>query len=225
MSYLAVFDWNGTLYNDTPATLAATNACLNYLGKDSIDLPTLQETFSFPLVHFYERMGVSVDVYLRDAAKLADLFLDVYERECPAYGLADGAMDTVLWLKSHGVHCMVLSNHLQDCVIRDARRLGIDGCFDHISGTHTYATITTGMNKFERLSDYMAQGGYTPDKTFIIGDSHEEPEIARRLGILGISITGGLMSPARLEKHKTDYVVRELRELRGLLAARWVLFK
>jgi phosphoglycolate phosphatase len=225
MSYLAVFDWNGTLYNDTLATLAATNACLECLGKAPIDLPTLQETFSFPLVHFYERMGVSVDVYLRDAAKLADLFLGVYERECPAYGLADGAMDTVLWLKSHGVHCMVLSNHLQDCVIRDARRLGIDGCLDHISGTHTYATITTGMNKFERLSDYMTAGGFTSDKTFIIGDSHEEPEIARRLGILGISITGGLMSPARLEKHKADYVISYLPEVRTLIRDVWGLPK
>lgn len=221
MNYLAVFDWNGTLYNDTPATLTATNVCLAHFGKAPIDLPTLQDTFTFPLIHFYERMGVPVDLYLSQAKYLADVFLDTYQRECQAYDLAEGALDLIVWLKSRGVHCMVLSNHLHDYVLQDMNRLGIKDAVDHVSGTHTYATITTGMNKYERLESYMKAGGFTPEGTFIIGDSHEEPEIARRMGILGISITGGLMSLTRLNKHKADYIVDTLTAVPAILDHHW----
>jgi phosphoglycolate phosphatase len=69
----------------------------------------------------------------------------------------------------------------------------------------------------------MQEHGFSPDKAFIIGDSHEEPEVAKRLGLLGISISGGLLSAARLEKYKKDYVIQRLEEVRPILENHWKL--
>lgn len=221
MTYLAVFDWNGTLFDDTSATLQATNTVLKKFNLGPIDLLTMQENFSFPLIHFYERMGVAPDVYLERAEEEGKAYVEAYESCYDACAIADGAFDLLEWLNKRGVHSMVLSNHLEEHLLHDVEKLGVTPYMKHISGNPERATITQGLSKQIRLEAHMEKYGYTADKTFIIGDSHEEPELAKRLGILGISIAGGLLSPARLEKYKADYIVQKLHEVRPILEKRW----
>lgn len=223
MTYLAAFDWNGTLFDDTPATLAATNACLKSFGRPEIDLHTMQETFSFPLIHFYERMGVNADDYLARAEEESHVFLSTYEKAATSCRAMDGAFALLDWLTDRGVHCMILSNHIQHCLDADVARLGFTHYMKTVSGNLTKATITQGLSKQLRLESYMEEHGFKPEKTFIIGDSHEEPELAKRLGILGISIAGGLLSAARLEKYKADHIVQTLHEVRPILENHWNL--
>ncbi len=223
MTHLAVFDWNGTLFDDTGATLIATNACLRSFHRPEIDMLTMQETFSFPLIHFYERMGVSVDEFLARAEEEALVFLEAYDKSSHECGLAEGTFDLLEWLRACGVHCMILSNHIQTLLNDDTDRLGVAPYMAHISGNESKATITQGLSKQLRLETYMKDHGFDPAKTFIIGDSHEEPELAKRLGILGISISGGLLSPARLEKYKADHIIHTLSEVRPILERRWGL--
>lgn len=223
MTYLAVFDWNGTLFDDTQATLRATNACLRSFGRPEIDLCMMQETFSFPLIHFYERMGVSADDFLARAEEEGSIFLDNYEKHATDCSVMAGAFELLGWLADKNIHCMVLSNHLQNCLDEDVARLGITPYMKTISGNEAKATITQGLSKQIRLEAYMEEHGFEPSKTFIIGDSHEEPELARRLGVLGISIAGGLLSPARLEKYKADHIIQTLFEVRPILEKHWKL--
>lgn len=223
MTHLAVFDWNGTLFDDTSATLHATNTVLETFNKGPIDLLTMQENFSFPLIHFYERMGVAPDVYLERAEAEGMAYIEAYEKQYHTCSIADGAFELLEWLEERDVHSMVLSNHLQDNLHADVARLGITPYMKHISGNPERATITQGLSKQIRLEAYMKEHGFTPEKTFIIGDSHEEPELAKRLGLLGISISGGLLSPTRLEKYKADYIVHKLHEVRPILEKHWKL--
>ncbi len=223
MTYLAVFDWNGTLFDDTQATLQATNAVLAKFDIAPIDLNTLQENFSFPLIHFYERMGVSPDTYLQRTEEEGAAYLHAYEGCYDTCRIADGTFDLLQWLEEAGFHSMVLSNHLQSHLDADVTRLGIAPYMRHISGNAERATITQGLSKQIRLEAYLETHGYDPAKTFIIGDSHEEPELAKRLGILGISVAGGLLSAQRLEKYKADYIVQSLTEVRPLIEKHWKL--
>lgn len=223
MTHLAVFDWNGTLFDDTPATLIATNACMRSFGRPEIDMHTMQETFSFPLIHFYERMGVNPDDYLARAEEEGNVYLEAYEPAAAACCAMDGAFALLDWLRDRDVHCMILSNHLQACLNDDVARLGFAPYMKAISGNETKATITQGLSKQIRLEAYMEAHGFSAEKTFIIGDSHEEPELAKRLGLLGISISGGLLSAARLEKYKADHVINHLDEVRPILENRWKL--
>ncbi len=223
MTYLAVFDWNGTLFDDMAATHIGTNASLAFFGKGPITLEEEQEKFTFPLIHFYEKMGISVDEYLEHAGEVGDLFLKTYEQENVKCGLAKGATETLDWLSSHGIACKILSNHREEFLQADVARFEIEHYFESISGNQNPSTLVTGLSKLKRLQSYMDENGYTPEKTFIIGDSHEEPDLARKLGILGISISGGLLSPARLEHYKKDYVIDSLTELPTILAREWNL--
>lgn len=223
MSYLAVFDWNGTLFDDSLATLAATNACLASFNIPPVDLPSLQENFSFPLIHFYERMGVPVDEFLRRAEEESFIFLNCYEKESTECSLMAGAVELVDWLNEKNIHCMILSNYIQDRLATDVQRLGLYDKMRHVSGNAEQATIAHGLSKQMRLEKHMETHGYVPEKTFIIGDSHEEPDIARRLGLLGFSIAGGMLSTRRLEQYKADYIIQTLDEVRPLLENHWNL--
>lgn len=220
---LAVFDWNGTLFDDMEATHIATNACLNFFDIPEITLEEEQELFTFPLIHFYEKVGVDIDTYLKHSEEVGELFHNVYNTHKENCHLANGAIPLLDWLTNHGVNCKILSNHNQKTLNNDVSRFDIEGYFQTISGNANPATIITGMNKFERLKQFMAENNYSPEKTFIIGDSHEEPELARKMGIMCISITGGLLSPARIEKHKKDYVVDSLCEVPDILSKEWGL--
>lgn len=223
MTYLAVFDWNGTLFDDTPATLEATNIVLAKFGITPLDLHTLQEKFSFPLIHFYERVGVPPDEYLKHAEEEGASYIEAYEACNGNCTIAKGAIELLEWLAENDVHSMILSNHLQSHLDADVARLGIAPYMQHVSGNLERATMTQGLSKQIRLEAYMERHGFTSDKTFIIGDSHEEPELAKRLGILGISISGGLLSAARLEKYKADHIIHKLHEVRPILEKRWNL--
>lgn len=223
MTYLAAFDWNGTLFDDTPATLQATNIVLQKFGVGPIDLHTLQETFTFPLIHFYERVGISPDEYLKHAEEEGASYVEAYESCNGECAIMDGAFELLEWLNAKGVHTMILSNHMQGNLDADVARLGIAPHMKHVSGNLERATMTQGLSKQIRLEAYMQEHGFTPEKTFIIGDSHEEPELAKRLGILGISIAGGLLSAERLEKYKADHIVHSLNEVRPILENHWKL--
>jgi phosphoglycolate phosphatase len=223
MTYLAVFDWNGTLFDDMAATHEATNASLAFFGKGPITLEEEQETFTFPLIHFYEKMGINADDYLRHTDELSRLFVEVYERENVNCGLREGSIELLDWLAANNVTCKILSNHRQDHLDHDVGRFGIAHYFHEISGNADPATIVQGLSKQFRLEDYMARHGFTADKTFIIGDSHEELELARHLKLTGISISGGLMTPTRLARFGADYCIDHMAEVRPILEDLWRL--
>ena len=223
MKKLAVFDWNGTLFDDMAATHEGTNASLAFFDKGPITIEQEQETFTFPLIHFYEKMGVSVDHYLEHAEHVGRLFHETYNKHKTNCTLAKDAVEILDWLRSKNVTCMILSNHYQKILDDDVKHFSIEKYFHTISGNEDPATIISGMNKYERLRDYMHGHDFSAQDTFIIGDSHEEPDIARKLNILGISISGGLMAPARLAKYKKDYVIDCLSELPDILVDEWNL--
>ncbi len=222
-NHLAVFDWNSTLYDDAEASYHATNDCLAFFNIPPISFEKQQEIFSFPLIHFYQRAGVAADDYLKNTQQVSDIFHSTYNKLKKNCALMKGAIDCLDWLHTHNVTCIILSNMGQETLELDTQRLGVADYFETISGNADPATIINGTNKYERLHDYMDKNNYAADKTFIIGDSHEEPEVAKKLNILGISISGGLLSPARLEKYKKDYIIDNLAELPTILNKEWEL--
>lgn len=214
---LAIFDWNGTLFDDAAANLSASNASLHVFNAPSISMEQYRDTFDFPVIHFYERNGVSMDDYLRMPDEANHAFIDHYERRAKKCSLRDGAEDLLVRLKAEGYHCMVLSNHEQLLLRAQVRRQKIHQYFEYISGNRDTGTIVTAMNKEQRLRDYLIDNNYDPEQAFIIGDSFEEPHIARDIGLKSINITGGAISRERLIKANADAIIDHFDELKEIL--------
>ena len=213
MTGLAVFDWNSTLIDDIDACVEAKNAALAFLGHPPITRRRLQEIFTFPILHAYVQAGVDPDHYLAHAEEVGDIYVSTYKQAAESCTLRRHTIDVLEWLQARDIPAIILSNHLQSHLTPHVESMGIAHYFETISGTKDYATILHKMNKQERLENYLNENAYQPEKSFIIGDSHEEPELARHLGLTGISITGGLLTPGRIAACAPDHVIDDMHEL------------
>lgn len=219
MKPLAVFDWNGTLFDDLEANLAGANAVVEMFGLPALTAEQYQDHFTFPILHFYVSLGIGTVEYLARHEEAAQRFLSVYEETALRCSLRDGAEDVLAWLNEHDVHCLLLSNHLRENVEQSLARFHIRHYFSNISCNEQYdAAFIQKMNKQERLAVYLEEHGFDPENAFIVGDSLEEPEIARHLGLTAISITGGCLSEERLKTGGQDCLVHSMHALKSHLA-------
>ena len=221
---LAIFDWNGTLLADTHQAWVASNKCLEFYGVGPITFEKQLETFDFPIIHYYKRNNVSIDKVLETKEEANEIFQKAYDALAEKARTRRGARDLLEWLKSQNITCIILSNYLLEKIEHHLRRLKIDHYFAHVSANTCDGTsILNSTSKLERLSDFMVKRGYHPSNAFIIGDSREEPDIGRHMGITSIGITGGCINERRLRAAKPDHVITSLKETKSILQAKWAL--
>ena len=120
-------------------------------------------------------------------------------------------------IKRNGSACIILSNYITEKIDTHLKRLKIDHYFDHISAHDCDGTtILQSTTKVLRLREFMRDQGYNANDTVIIGDTMEEPEIARELGITSIGITDGYISRPRLKQAAPDHIVHRLDTIKTL---------
>lgn len=215
---LIVFDWNGTLLSDTIPSWKASNICLEFFGKSPISINHFRETFDFPVLHFYTKNGISVDEMIKRQDESNIVFQDAYESLSAKCRLRKGARRLLQHCHDQEYSCIILSNHVTEKIKTHLKRLKIDHHFKHVDAHNCDGTtILHKTTKTERLSAYMEKNGYEPEDTTIIGDSREEPAIARQLGLTSIGITNGIISTKRLKKSKPHYIVSNLNEIMDLI--------
>lgn len=218
MKKLIVFDWNGTLLADTIPSWLASNVCLEFFGREAITLERFRETFHFPVIHFYTLNGVSVDELLARKDEGNAVFQSSYERLAAKARTRSGARELLAFLKEQEFDCIILSNYQTDKIKAHLKRLKIDPYFSYVSAHDCDGTtILQSTTKKERLSEFMVKRGYKPADTMIIGDSMEEPEIARALGLKSVGIFDGCISRERLRAAKPDHLVKHLRDVQVLV--------
>ncbi|MCK5374713.1 MAG: HAD family hydrolase [Alphaproteobacteria bacterium] len=219
---LAVFDWNGTLLADTVICWKATQSSFAFYGLPPISLKKQRETFDFPIIRFYQRNGCDVDQILATKEQSWDIFQKDYEHLSAKARTRRGAKTLLDWLTKKDVTCIILSNYIDDKITPHLDRLNIRHYFSHVSAnTRNGPSILDTMNKYERLSEFINTYNYHPDNTVIFGDSNEEPDIGRRLGVTSIGITNGCISEPRLRAAKPDHMISALPQAINVLKDQW----
>jgi len=218
MSKLIVFDWNGTLLADTIPGWKASNLCLEFFGHTPISLAHFRETFDFPVLHFYTKNGISVDEMLKHQDESNEVFQSSYEQFSANCRLRIGARALLDHCKANDYTCIILSNHVTEKIKTHTDRLNITHYFDYISAHNCDGTtILHKTTKIDRLKTYMNENNYVPEHTTIIGDSCEEPAIARHLNLTSIGITQGVISQTRLKKAAPNHIITNLNEVIDLI--------
>jgi len=215
---LAVFDWNGTILADTKQAWIASNKCLEFYGQEPISFKRQRETFDFPIIHYYKHNGCCIDKVLETKEEANEIFQSSYDALAANARTRRGARDLLEWLAQNNVNCIILSNYITHKIEHHLKRLKIDHYFSYVSANNCDGTsILSSTNKLERLSEFMVKRGYHPDNAFIIGDSKEEPDIGRHMGITSIGITGGCVNEKRLRGAKPDHLIHNLNAAKDIL--------
>ena len=128
---LMVFDWNGTLIDDTEAIIYADNCALAHFGGQPISTKTYLDTVSIPKREFFMLHGCSPILLNENPKAIADFAAIHYQEKLSSCGLRAGAIEILKFLKEQAVHVIILSNDMNDNIWSQLRRFEIKQLYRH----------------------------------------------------------------------------------------------
>lgn len=215
-----VWDWNGTLLNDTDAVMASNNMILEKIGRAPISAELFRDCFIHPTRDFYAAIGLSEEELTKVMVMERDAFHDAYEELALTMPLHLGATEILDALREHNVASLIVSNHITGEIVRILKQRNIDHHFDEVIAYISRGKQFRDMTKGEKLQEYIKANGLNGTNALIVGDTMEEIEIARALGMISVSITGGVHAEHRLRAKSPDHVIHSLHELKPILQER-----
>ena len=174
-----LWDWNGTLLDDTEAALATLNEMITVRGGQPIGMEFYRDHFAFPVRHFYDKIGI-VAHNEDEWNGIAHEYHEVYGRQPKK--LNPLAVTALEMAKEAGCRQSIVSALRQDLLEADMARNGVTKYFERICGSDNL----DGASKLERARVLLRTLSETvPSDTHfvLIGDALHDKEVADALGI------------------------------------------
>ncbi|UQA95132.1 HAD family hydrolase [Streptomyces halobius] len=190
-----VWDWNGTLFHDIDAVIAATNSAFAEIGLEPITLEQYRELYCVPIPRFYERLMGRLPTE-SEWLVMDETFHRHYIEHRVSCGLAEGADVLLEGWQAAGRSQSLLSMYGHDDLIPLVRGFGIESRFVRVDGR----TGPSGGSKSAHLVRHLeALQWVDPGRTVVIGDAVDDAIAARDAGAYAVLYTGGSHSRGSLE--------------------------
>lgn len=213
MIKLVVFDWNGTLIADTFACMETYNHVLDIFGGKEVNLKTFRSTVIYPVIDFYIKHGCKRKELLQNSKKLGEIFHAYYESRVSKLRTRKNARKLLKWLYQHNIESIILSNHTEGGIKSQLQRLRIEKYFSIVLANIALDSFMKRRNKKEKLEHYLGQNKLKTSEVIIIGDSKEELEMGKHIGIKTVAITNGFSTASQLKRGNPDYLIDNLKQL------------
>ena len=173
-----LWDWNGTLLDDTEAALATLNEMITVRGGQPIGMEFYRDHFAFPVRPFYDKIGI-VAHNEDEWNGIAHEYHEVYGRQPKK--LNPFAVTALDMAKAAGCRQSMLSALRQDLLDAQMKDYGIDGYFERICGSNNLH----GASKVVRAREFLAElrSRDAEAKFVMIGDAVHDKEVADAIGI------------------------------------------
>ena len=194
-----IFDWSGTLVDDFPPTLEATNAVFAHHGRAAMSEGEFRETFRLPYPEFYSEQlpGTSLE-------GLEIIFRTAFAASSHVVMDLEGAREILEWGRVSGVRLFVLSSMNEDTLDEQAGRLELRDFFEGI-----HAGV---RDKRAEIGGILAQNDLVGEETAFIGDMVHDIESAAHGAVSSVAVLTGYDSEKRLQAAKPDFVFANLVE-------------
>jgi phosphoglycolate phosphatase len=199
-----IFDWSGTLVDDLPAVLKASNFVLTQAGKAEMSLEQFRAEFSLPFTKFYDRHTPHVPM-----PQLEDWFHRSFKAAQASVIELPHARDFLEFCRAKKFRTFLLSTVHAD-------HFAVQG---RVIDFHTFLekSYTDVWDKRKKIHDILAENNLKPDETLFIGDMEHDIETAKHGGIHSCAVLTGYNTLEQLRAVKPDLVVEHLGELRRVL--------
>ena len=193
MKYI-LWDWNGTLLDDTRAAFDTLNIMLRRRGAAEITMDFYRDNFAFPVRPFYEAIGVKLEA--EDWNALAVEYHGIYAAQPKR--LNPEAADALSAVSAAGAKQSIISALRQDLLVAAVRdEYGLGGFFEHICGVDNLDG-SSKLARAQELAGALRRRGVN-DLT-LIGDSLHDKEVADELGVKCVLCSQGSHAHWRLER-------------------------
>lgn len=183
-----VWDWNGTLYHDIDAVVAASNAAFAEIGLGPLTVQRYRELYCIPIPRFYERlMGRAPTA--EEWERMDATFHLAYAGHSAACALTEGAELLLEQWEAAGRSQSILSMYGHEELVPLVRGFGIERRFLRVDGR----TGPSGGGKAEHMVRHLAALGESvdPARTVVIGDAADDALAAAAVGAHAVLYTGG----------------------------------
>lgn len=197
---LVLFDWNGTLLDDTPIFWEAVRATFSAFG---VEPPTMEEYFrelDGDYLDSYRARGITA---LRE--ELNAVYEPYYEEHVGTVELSGGALKTLQALRDGGVMRGLVTLQKESLTRPLMKQFDIDGFFLY----HAFHAL----KKDEAIRAILAQAGADPRDCFFVGDTPSDIRHANRAGVHSVAFVNGHVPGDLISLADPDFAIRDMREL------------
>jgi phosphoglycolate phosphatase-like HAD superfamily hydrolase/ADP-ribose pyrophosphatase YjhB (NUDIX family) len=199
-----IFDWSGTLVDDLPAVLAATNFVFAQCGVEPMSLEKFRAEFCLPFKSFYDRFTPGVPV-----AELERTFHGHFRHVQDAVTEVPHAREFLIFCRKHRLRTFVLSTVHPDYYALQAGATGFAQYIDR-----PYLGV---WDKRAKIVELLAENQLSAAETLFIGDMQHDIETAKYGGVHSCAVLTGYNRLEQLRASEPDLIVEHLGELRGIL--------
>ena len=199
-----IFDWSGTLVDDLPAVLQATNHVFRQAGQPEMSRDQFRAEFCLPFQPFYDRHlpGVPME-------QLEQWFHERFRQVQDLVEPLPHAREFLVWCRRQGMRTFLLSTVHPDHWATQSARTDFGQFIDR--------PYTGVWDKRQMIHQLVAENGLVPRETAFIGDMQHDIETARHGGVHAVAVLTGYNRLAQLRAAGPDLIVEHLGELRDVL--------
>lgn len=188
-----IWDWNGTLLDDSWLCIEIMNNCLAQHQLPLLTPTRYSQIFDFPVRKYYRRLGY--DFNQTPFEQLSDAFMAAYHQRWLECHLRKGAVEILCCLQDGGLQQSVISAAENSLVNAMVGHYGLLGHFTAVRGLDDHHA----HGKLELGRQWLAELELPPGDILMIGDTLHDAELARQLGIDCLLLVSGHHSRVRLE--------------------------
>ena len=186
-----VWDWNGTLLDDLPLVVAATNAAFASVGGPVVTAEAHRRDFRRPVRDYYAAV-LRRPVDDEEFARLDKVFHDAYQAGLATCRLtADAEAALRSWTGSQSL----LSMWFHTDLVPTVDRLGLSSYFARVDGLRA---AVGGGPKHPHLVRHLAALRVTGAEAVLIGDTVDDAEAAAAVGARCVLYAGGFTEERQL---------------------------
>jgi len=187
-----IWDWNGTLLDDTWLCLEIMNEQCKKIGRPPVSYDMYREIFDFPVRGFYEKIGFDFSKVSYET--VAQYFIGEYTRRRFECSLHFGVHAVLAKLKGLGCDHAILSAYAKNVLLEMVDHHKLSFFFTHIAGQDNHYA----SGKIEEGKALLAELDAPVSGLVLVGDTVHDYAVARTLGIDVILIGQGHNSILRL---------------------------
>jgi len=188
-----IWDWNGTLLNDTKLAVETMNGMLGQRNLPTLSLDQYKDVFTFPVKDYYEKVGF--DFELEPFEIPAIEFIERYNKLVSECALHDDAVPVLEYFQTYPIRQFIVSAMQQEMLNQCMEHYNIGKYFEHVSGLDNHYAASK-VDNAKRLLDKLQ---LNPKELVLIGDTIHDFEVASELGCKCILIANGHQSRSVLQ--------------------------
>ena len=195
-----VFDWSGTISDDTEPVYYANMKISDEYGIPKLPFEEWKENVALSPREYFKERGVD-----EDPEKIFQLYTKYFSEAPVRPKLLPNVEEILSYLKLKNKTIAIISSHPEENLKSEIREYGLDSSISMI-----YGSVKDKVDALKKLGNML---NVQPSSILYVGDTIYDVISAREAGTLSAAVLTGYHSRNRLEKENPDLLINTLGEL------------